>query len=227
MTTTSRTDPPPTSSEPGPVPPPGPPRRRLVRLAAVLGVVVAGIMVARVVVDRLQPHLYAGTVLQSPTPAPAMDGLRLASGQPLELDRFAGDVVLVYFGYTHCPDICPATLSAAARARAGLDSSDRDRTRLLMVSVDPRRDDLASLQSYVEHFDPDFLGVGGEGPDIDRVATQYGVFYVLGEGTVETGYTVDHTASLLGIGPDGRLRVVWAPDVGAEELRADIHELLS
>lgn len=192
----------------------------------VVVVAVLGVLTARFLVSTFQPHLYSGTVLQSPSPAPTMEGLTLASGEPLDLAAFEGDVVLIYFGYTNCPDVCPTTLSDAARARADLSSDERSRTHLLMVSVDPARDPLPELQSYVEFFDPDFLGAGGSAEDIHTAATEYGIYYVLNEGDVETGYTVDHTANLLGVGPDGRLRVVWAPDVSSDALAADIEALL-
>lgn len=219
------TSPPPTvdSETPEPV---GRRRSRLRMLGLVLAVALLGVITARFLVSTFQPHLYSGTVLQSPSPAPAMDGLTLASGEPLDIAAYDGDVVLLYFGYTNCPDVCPTTLSGAARARSSLSSEDRERTHLLMVSVDPARDPLPELQSYVEFFDTDFLGVGGSADDIHTAATRYGIYYVLNEGDVESGYTVDHTANLLGIGPDGRLRVVWAPDVSSDALAADIQELL-
>lgn len=197
------------------------------RAVLVVVVILAGLLVGRAAVGLLRPHLYAGTVLQSPTAAPGLDGLVLASGRSADLAALDGDVVLLYFGYTNCPDICPTTLSAVARARAGLSADQQARVHLLMISVDPGRDDLVGLQSYVEFFDDRFLAVGGDVEVINRVAAQYGVFYELGEGTAETGYTVDHTASLLGVGPDGHLRVVWAPDVESDRLEADLAELLS
>lgn len=195
-------------------------------LALVLVAIALGFVTARFLVSVFQPHLYSGTVLQSPSPAPALDTLTLASGEPVDLASYEGDVVLLYFGYTNCPDVCPLTLSDAAQARQSLSSEDRERTHLLMVSVDPARDSLADLQTYVEFFDPDFRGVGGSAEDIHTAATQYGIYYVLNEGDVESGYTVDHTANLIGVGPDGRLRVIWAPDVASEDLAADIEALL-
>ena len=179
-----------------------------------------------VAVQQFRPHLYAGTVLQSSESAPPLDSLRDATGAPVDLAAYDGDVVVLYFGYTNCPDVCPTTLSDLARARSGLSDGDQERVHVMMVSVDPARDDAASLQTYVEFFDPSFMGVTGEVADIDRVAAGYGVFYELGEGTVETGYTVDHTASLMAIGTDGALRVLWGPDVSSDALRDDLKELL-
>ena len=191
-----------------------------------VAVMVAGVFVARIGVNVFRPHFYAGTVLQSPTPSPEMDGLVLGTGEPMDMAAFDGDVVLMYFGYTNCPDVCPTTLSNVAQVRAELSESDRERVHLVMVSVDPERDSLDELQTYVEFFDADFLALGGDATAIDRAAAQYGIFYALGDPEADGSYTVDHTASLLGIGPDGHLRVVWGPDVDGEALRSDVSELL-
>ncbi len=197
------------------------------RLAALIGTAVfAGLIVARLGVGLLQPHLYAGTVLQSPTPSPEMDGLVLGNGEPMDMATFEGDVVLMYFGYTNCPDVCPTTLSTAARLREELSEQDRERVHVIMVSVDPERDPLGTLQSYVEFFDDDFLALGGAAEAIDRAAAQYGIYYAFSEPEADGSYTVDHTASLLGIGPDGHLRVVWGPDVDPNAFGADVRELL-
>ena len=198
----------------------------LVRAAAVLAVVAIGTAIAGVAANRLRPHLYSGTVLQAPTPAPGLDGLRSASGEPVDLAAFEGDAVLVSFGYTNCPDQCPVTLSTAALARAGLDEASRERVKLLMIAVDPARDDAAALQTYVELFDSTFVGIGGDHVDLQRVATSYGVYAE--EVAVADGsdYTVDHTTSLIGIDPGGRLRIVWPPGIDDEQLRRDLEDLL-
>ena len=200
-------------------------RRRPVVIWAVPAVIVAGVVAAWALSWAFRPHLYAGTVFQESTSAPPMDGLTLVNGDPVDLAGREGKVVLVYFGYTNCPDVCPATLSAVVRAteEMGQRGSEVD---LLMVSVDPARDDPEGLEDYLDFFDPRFAGVSGGEDDIATVASQYGVFYQLGDGTPETGYTVDHTASLMGIGPDGSLRVVWSSGVTADALQADLEELL-
>jgi protein SCO1/2 len=184
-----------------------------------------GLVVAWGAAGWLKPHLYAGTVLQQSDTAPPMDSLRYADGSAVDLSAYRGEVVLVYFGYTNCPDVCPTTLSAVAGAldRMGAEASD---VELLMVSVDPVRDEPGELETYLDFFEPRFAGVSGEPADIERVASLYGVFYELRDGSPDTGYLVDHTASLLGIGPDGALRVAWPPGVGADALAADLDELL-
>ena len=203
-----------------------PPRRwyRSPSVALAAALVVVAVAAAGPVLAWFRPHLYAGTVLQGNRPAPPLDGLVLASGEPVDVSAHEGDVLLVFFGYTNCPDVCPLTLSTAARAIEQLDTDRRERVDLVMISVDPERDDLASLQRYVEQFDGRFSGAGGPTEAIDLAATRYGVYYRAGWGD---DYLVDHTATLLGVGPDGALRVIWSPDVAAADLAADLDELLS
>ncbi len=178
------------------------------------------------VLARFQPHLYAGTVLQSGGPAPALDELTLSDGRPADLGLFAGKVVVLYFGYTNCPDVCPTALSDVAAAIDAMPADAADDVQLIMVSVDPDRDPLDELGQFVGSFDPTFLGAGADLAAIDRTAAEYGIYYAYGEGDVETGYTVDHTASLIGIDPEGELRVIWSPEVTRPQLAADFAALL-
>lgn len=198
------------------------------RLVAVLVTVIAGIavvFVGRSLLGAVTPHLYSGTVLQS-RPAPTMDALRFATGEAVELDAFRGKVVVVFFGYTNCPDVCPTTLADASQALRALTAAERQRVQFLMVSVDPDRDQPEDLRDYVEAFDPTFAGVTGELPDIQRVATQYGIHFKHGEESAPGSYFVDHTATLMGIDTDGALRVVWSPTVTQAELADDLRHLL-
>jgi protein SCO1/2 len=190
--------------------------------AAMAAVIVAGVAVA---FTLFRPHRFAGTVLQAPIPAASLDGLSFSNGEPASLDAFDDKLVLMYFGYTNCPDICPVTLASAARAREAMGPAGDD-VQVLMVTVDPARDSLELLGEYVGYFDSTFLGVGGPEEDLDRVATLYGIYVNRGEGTPESGYTVDHTGSLMAIDRDGFLRVLYTHDVDSDALAADLEQLL-
>ena len=204
---------------------PTPARRSPRRLLAVVVVAVTGLVVGYGAVEWLRPHTFSGTVLQSPTAAPPLTGLTVHTGEPADLSEFRGQVVLLYFGYTNCPDICPATLSNAARAIDAMGPAGED-VELLMVTVDPARDDPRTLGDYVGHFHPRFLGVHGSEEELRTAASQYGVVFRKAEGSGATGYLVDHTVSLMAIDPEGFLRVVYPVDVPPSELAADLEELL-
>lgn len=205
------------------------PRRRRRPPLRALAVAAVAAVLALVAVSAglrlLRPHRYGGTVMQAPTAAPSTEGLFFTDGRPLDLAAWHGDVVLVYFGYTHCPDVCPTTLSKVANARLAI-GEDAARVHLVMITVDPERDDPALLGPYTAAFDPTFLGATGTPEAVARVATTYGVFFARGEQRGPDDYAVDHTATLLGLDTDGHLRIVWPTDVTVEQLAGDLEELL-
>ncbi|MDJ0767575.1 MAG: SCO family protein [Ilumatobacter sp.] len=199
-------------------------RRRRRTVALLLGAPVLVVVLAWAALELFRPHLYSGTIMQAPAAAPSMDGLVWSDGTAVDLGAFDGDVVLVYFGYTYCPDVCPTTLSQVARAIDQVD--DPERVHVMMVSVDPVRDERAALGDYVRAFDPSFRGATGAITDIERVASTYGVFFARGEDTGGGGYTVDHTATLMGIDTEGHLRIVWPAVLDVDALAADLEALL-
>ncbi len=183
--------------------------------------------VGRMVLARSEPHVYAGSILQGTEAAPSLDGLTLTDGRPADLSDFEGKLIVMFFGYMNCPDVCPTALSDVAAALEMMPDDSADDVQLVMVSVDPERDSLDKLGAFVESFDTSFLGAGASIEAVDEVATHYGVYYAYGEGDVETGYTVDHTAHLMGIDTNGDLRILWSPDVTRPELAADFEALLN
>ena len=173
---------------------------------------------------ELRPHVYTGTVLQSPGPAPEL-GLTAHTGDTIEIDDFAGDIALIYFGYTQCPDLCPLTLSAAAEARKEMGDLG-NRVHVMMVTVDPERDSPEYLGDFVTRFDPTFLGLSGTDEQLGIVTSLYGVWADTESATWDGGYLVDHTSTLMAVAPDGHLRLVYGPDVEASQLAVDLIALL-
>ena len=200
-------------------------RRRWRTAALIVGAPLLVAIIGYVAFLQFKPYIFAGTVMQSPTAAPSMEGLVYGDGSPVDIAAFDGDVVLIYFGYTHCPDVCPATLVKAAKARDQL-GGDAERVHVMMVSVDPERDTAQVTGDYVASFDPSFLGLTGSREAIDRVTAQYGVFSARGEDLGDGDYAVDHTATLMGIDTDGHLRILWPTDVSVDHLASDLDELL-
>ncbi|NNC92053.1 MAG: SCO family protein [Acidimicrobiia bacterium] len=198
-------------------------RTRSYLIAAAAGLVLAAIAWF-VVLPRFQPHVFTGTVIQSQTPAPKVD-LITSTGERASLSDFEDQVLVLYFGYTFCPDVCPTTLSGLKKAVDQLGDAADD-VQVIMISVDPERDSPEILGEYLSYFDPRFLGMTGTQEEIASVATVYGVFYQAEEGTVDTGYLVSHTARLMVVDRDGYLKLVMPGEATPDEIAADLDYLL-
>lgn len=172
----------------------------------------------------LRPYSFHGTLLQSTDPAPDFT-LTAQDGQQVSLAQFQGKVVLLYFGYTYCPDVCPATLAEIVKAIRILEKQS-DSIQVIMISVDPERDTPKVLGDYLQQFDPRFIGLSGTPDEIARIATLYGIFYEKTEGTEATGYLVTHTASLMLVDQTAHLKLVFPFGTPGEALAQDIAYLL-
>lgn len=154
--------------------------------------------------------------------------LRLAdqTGKVRTLADFKGNAVLVFFGFTQCPDVCPTTLAEmkAVKARLG---DDGKRFQVLFVTVDPERDTQELLAQYVTAFDPTFLGLRGDPEAIAGVAKDFKVFYQKVPGKTPDTYTVDHTAGSYIFDPQGRLRLYVRHGQSTEKIAADVKQLLA
>jgi protein SCO1/2 len=189
-----------------------------------LGLVGGLALIFLVVSPKMRPYAFHGTELQSPQPAPDFE-LSAANGRNVSLKDFDGKIVLLYFGYTFCPDVCPATLSELGKA-LDLLGKDAQNVLVIMISVDPARDTPEILAEYVSHFHPGFIGVTGTPEEIAQVAASYGIFYEAHEGTAATGYLVDHTATVLVIDQEGHLKLVFPFGTTAEDIAKDLAYLL-
>ena len=173
----------------------------------------------------LRPYAFHGTLIQSPDPVPDFTLLGHL-GQSVSLSDFRGQLVVLYFGYTVCPDVCPTTLAELRQARAAL-GQNADQVQVLMVTVDPGRDTVEVLADYVTHFDPTFIGLTGTPDEIAAVATYYGIFYEKREEDSALGYLVDHTATQMVIDREGHLKVVYPFGAEAEDIAADLEYMIT
>jgi protein SCO1/2 len=147
------------------------------------------------------------------------------TGKARTLADFRGKAVVMFFGYTRCPDVCPTTLAELRAVKDQL-GEDGKRLQVLFVTVDPERDTQKLLANYVPAFDSSFLGLYGDSAAIARVAKDFRVFYQKSPGKTPDGYTVDHTAGSYVFDPQGRLRLfVRHGDAG--KLTGDVRILLS
>ncbi|MEN3113280.1 SCO family protein [Uliginosibacterium paludis] len=147
-------------------------------------------------------------------------------GRPRTMADFAGKAVVVFFGYTNCPDVCPTSLMMLKEALAAL-GPDASRVQVLFVSVDPARDTPQQLGAYMQAFDPGFLALSGSDAEIAAVAKAFKVFYEK-KGDIAGGhYTIDHTAGCYIFGPDGRTRLFARHGETPERVAADLKLLLA
>ena len=147
-------------------------------------------------------------------------------GQPRTLAEFKGKLVVVFFGYTQCPDVCPTTLAELAEVKRSL-GADGARVQGIFVSVDPERDSAALLKSYVASFGPDIIGLRGSLDETKAVAKEFKVFFAKAPGKTETSYTVDHTAGSYVFDAQGRVRLFTRYGSGAQALADDLKVLLA
>jgi protein SCO1 len=147
------------------------------------------------------------------------------SGQRRTLADFKGKLVVLFFGYTQCPDACPTTLSALAEARA-LMGADGDRLVTALVTLDPERDSAPMLKDYLAHFDPNGVALRGSAEEIAATAKRFKVFYRKAEGATPATYTVDHTAASYVFDTRGRIRLYQRNGMAPADMAADFKALL-
>jgi len=142
-------------------------------------------------------------------------------GQAFDLDRLKGRWSFMFFGYTHCPDVCPMTMDTLKRVAGRLEGQEAGAdTQVVFVSVDPARDTPEHLKNYVEYFNPEFLGATGGAEQLMAMTRQLGIIYDLNDGDGKKDYLVDHSAAVLLTDPQGRLVGVFSAPHRAEDITA-------
>ena len=147
------------------------------------------------------------------------------TGKARTLADFRGKAVVLFFGYTQCPDVCPATLATLAEAKKLL-GPDGSKVQVLFVTVDPERDTAELLSHYATAFDPSFLGLSGDAEATARVARDFKILYQKQPGRTPETYTMDHSAGTFVFDPEGRLRLYVGHGQEAEFFAHDLRELL-
>jgi protein SCO1/2 len=145
------------------------------------------------------------------------------TGKPRRLEDFRGKAVVLFFGFTHCPDVCPTTLAEASSAIKKL-GPDAERVQVLMVTVDPERDTQEVLAKYVTAFDPRFLGLRGDLPATQRAAKEFKIYFE--KRKTGDSYSVDHSGQSYVIDPQGRLRLLVRHDRILQDLTEDLRQIL-
>ena len=148
------------------------------------------------------------------------------NGQPRTLADFKGKVVVVFFGYTQCPDVCPTTLSELASIKKAL-GSEAERLQVIFITLDPQRDTPELMAGFVPAFDSSFLGLWGEQAVIDKVAKDFKVFAQKVPSKDNKSYTIDHTAGSYVFDDQGRIRLFVRHGQGGDGLQKDLQRLLT
>lgn len=148
------------------------------------------------------------------------------NGQARSIKDFAGKVVVVFFGFTQCPDVCPTAMAELAEVKKAL-GKDGDRLQGLFVTVDPERDTPEVLKAYMANFDPSFLALRGTPEQMAAVAKDFKIYYKKVEGKTPTSYSMDHSAGSYVYDTAGRLRIYNRYGSGAQALTEDVRALLS
>jgi protein SCO1/2 len=147
------------------------------------------------------------------------------NGQPRTLGDFKGKVTVVFFGYTQCPDVCPATMAELAEVRRSL-GKDGERVQGVFVTVDPERDTQAVLKSYMAGFDPSFVALRGTPEQTQAVAKEFKIFYAKVPGKEPGSYTVDHSAVSYVFDTNGRIRLLERYQTSPQALAEDLKRLM-
>ena len=148
------------------------------------------------------------------------------NGETRTLKDFAGRVVVVFFGFVQCPDVCPTTLSEWQQVKQAL-GSDGERVQVVFVTVDPQRDTPEVLRAYMQSFDPSFVALVPDASTLRKVADEYKVHYRQVDGPTPTSYTMEHTAGAYIYDPSGALRLYARYGASVESLVQDVKLLLS
>lgn len=147
------------------------------------------------------------------------------SGKPKNLADFKGKVLLIFFGYTQCPDVCPTAMAQAAQAVELLGDKAKD-VQVIMISVDPDRDTPEVLNSYVHAFDPNFIGLTGSHDQLDKTARSFKAFYTKEPTASPNHYAINHTSAFYLMDKNGDARALLGPTLTPEEMAHDIELLL-
>ena len=189
-------------------------------------VVVAGLALAYVGNEyNIRNYEFRGNTFE-PFPEAYQFKLKDHNGQAFRIEDQKGKVVLLFFGYTNCPDVCPTTLSEFKKIHTAL-GGQADQVRFVFITVDPERDSQERVQEYISAFHPDFIGLSGSRPELEPIWDGY--FHAPENETIdgdEDGYLVTHTGRVYVIDPLGRLRLTFPLGMDVSDMIADVTYLL-
>lgn len=187
-----------------------------------LTAVLAVTLIAGVVLKR--PYAFHGTVIDPPLPVTDFT-LQTANDVSFRLSDAKGKILLLFFGYTSCPDVCPVTLATFKQVHERL-GEDAQKIAFVMITADPDRDTPDKVAEYTARFNPEFIGLSGSLSDLELVWKQLGVFVEKQDSGSAAGYLVSHTASVYVLDPNGNLLMMLPYGTTAIDMADDLTQLL-
>jgi protein SCO1/2 len=205
-----------------------------VRLARPAAACVLSVALALAACSRPAPDDAAGRAL-TPESSAALPVLPIGGdftltdqdGRPFSLSSLRGNAVLIFFGYTMCPDACPTTLSKLSAAYARLTPDERARVKALYITIDPERDTPAVMKEHLSYFGVDAIGLTGTVEQTSKVAAQFGAHFEKTTDKTAAGYLMSHTVTVFGLDPQGRTRVLIDYEAGVDLVVREIRALLA
>ena len=185
-----------------------------------------GIALGLALLLGLALHLRSEPVAHGIKLPPGSDFVLQSADGPVDSKTLRGKVLLIYFGYTHCPDVCPASLAAGGQALNALTPAEQAKVRLMMVSVDPGRDTLQHLKEYTAFFHPQLTGITGSPEEIAALAKAFGAGYIKQPAKADGSYAIDHTVSTYVIDREGKLVAVLDIGTPTDKLLATVRKYL-
>ena len=171
-----------------------------------------------------KPYAFHGTTISPPLPVSDFS-LETADGEAFELGDQKGKLVLLFFGYTSCPDVCPITLGTFKQVYERLGANAQN-VRFVMITADPERDTPDKVAAYAARFNPEFIGLSGSREKLEAVWKELGVFVEKQDSGSAAGYLVSHTASVYVLDQSGRLLMTWPYGTSAIDMANDITQIL-
>ena len=187
--------------------------------------ILVGLIAMFLLLGPRREYTFQGSLIEPAVAAPPFD-LTDMDGQPFQLSDLENQVVVMFFGYTSCPDVCPVTLTEFLQIRSKLGDTAEE-VSFVFVTVDPERDTTERMRKYLTNFDPEIIGLTGERSELEPVWADYGVYQAKAEGGSETNYLVDHSSRVYVIDADGNLRLTYLFGTENQLITDDVRHLVS
>jgi protein SCO1/2 len=182
------------------------------------------IFICLVSCQKAHEESFTGTDISS-APMNTSFKLRDFNGHTRTLEEFKGKVVVLFFGFTHCPDICPTTMTDLKKTMNLLKDKSSG-VQVIFITLDPGRDTEEVLKKFIPTFNSSFLGLTGSASEIDKVATQFKIFYEKVNNESKAGYTIDHSAGLYVIDKNGNIKLHISNGEKPEDIASDLEKLI-